>query len=803
MKDLLRVVVVGFVIVGFFAVGFAGKLTPAEEMTRCLPDGTIVFVAGSGMDSIGPAFDKTALGKILGNEQLRTSFESLWGQAMALGEKEIGDPETVEAIKLFMELGQIVCKRPFIAGIAENDNGGDVPISGFVIIDAGPVRKELTKVVSKIEKLDDGGEIFKKTVGPCRMKAVKIRDKQEKQYVYWGWAGRNFVVGICDNDGLLLKNIFWPSKDIAKGLDKIPQAGDALIISYDFKAIQSLMEKCLKETTPKEYTKIKTLIEELGISELGTVAARVGFSGANIVAGEAVDLPAPRKGLFSTYGTVDLALFDLVEPEAMKAGASNIDFGEFCKIYWGAIKKAMPEKEIKKITDQIAGFEKMTNVDICEGIIGSISGEGVYYTIPAGVMMDSPSGGFVAIAGLNNDGAKFEESMSALGQFAASKANGMLQISSMPKGDVTIHSWTIMPLAMMQIMPCWAIVDEHVVFASNMVLCGRAIDRLKSDDASQNSLRSTAKFKGATEGLPDELLSLVYTDSKVQFKQITMQMQRLWPMVTMGAMQQGIKLPAMLPNFDDALKGLTPAASYGWFDNEGIYSHYEGSGIELGVGVVAGGAMGAAILMPALGKTKKLATRLVSGTNLKGLANAINVYAFDYEDKFPPNLEILIKEADVSPKSLVSPLKPKNFKGPSYIYIAGQHGTSHPANILAYDNTEYQRDGTNVLYVDGHVAYVKCGQFIKDLKATHERLGREMPEIKFLNEIEQEKKTKKLMQRLGDDERVEIKKLDEGFEVILKQSHEKVKKQMEEKDAKPEHAGHKHKHKHKKAEQKK
>ena len=46
-------------------------------------------------------------------------------------------------------------------------------------------------------------------------------------------------------------------------------------------------------------------------------------------------------------------------------------------------------------------------------------------------------------------------------------------------------------------------------------------------------------------------------------------------------------------------------------------------------------AMLLAILMPALGKVKKLAQRLVCGTNLKGMANALNVYAFDYDDEFP------------------------------------------------------------------------------------------------------------------------------------------------------------------------
>lgn len=42
-----------------------------------------------------------------------------------------------------------------------------------------------------------------------------------------------------------------------------------------------------------------------------------------------------------------------------------------------------------------------------------------------------------------------------------------------------------------------------------------------------------------------------------------------------------------------------------------------------------------AILMPALSKVKKLADRLMCGTNLKGLGLALHTYATDYEDDFP------------------------------------------------------------------------------------------------------------------------------------------------------------------------
>jgi prepilin-type N-terminal cleavage/methylation domain-containing protein len=108
--------------------------------------------------------------------------------------------------------------------------------------------------------------------------------------------------------------------------------------------------------------------------------------------------------------------------------------------------------------------------------------------------------------------------------------------------------------------------------------------------------------------------------------------------------------------------------------------------------VIAIIAMLLAILMPALSKVKKIAMRVVCATNLKGLGTAQTVYANDYDDEYAvqgagkaqvwgtamdtvttdwnlpakawadgqtitvgASLFLLVREADVSPKSFVCP----------------------------------------------------------------------------------------------------------------------------------------------------
>jgi hypothetical protein len=67
-------------------------------------------------------------------------------------------------------------------------------------------------------------------------------------------------------------------------------------------------------------------------------------------------------------------------------------------------------------------------------------------------------------------------------------------------------------------------------------------------------------------------------------------------------------------------------------------------------------------------------------TNLHGLGNAINVYTFDYEDKYPtPSkwTDLLIKHADVNPKSFICP----GFKNSKYNFAMNRYASADPNNI--------------------------------------------------------------------------------------------------------------------------
>jgi len=150
------------------------------------------------------------------------------------------------------------------------------------------------------------------------------------------------------------------------------------------------------------------------------------------------------------------------------------------------------------------------------------------------------------------------------------------------------------------------------------------------------------------------------------------------------------------------------------------------TGIALPVILIPVFAIVMAIFMPALGSVKVQAQKLVCGTNMKGMANAIQVYQFDFNDEYPTGskwCDLLMTHADVGPKSFVCQ---SGQQGRSHYALnenalkLGQHAP--PNMVLMFEcqpgwnqvggpeliTTEnHQGEGCNVMHVDGSVIFVR------------------------------------------------------------------------------------------------
>lgn len=169
------------------------------------------------------------------------------------------------------------------------------------------------------------------------------------------------------------------------------------------------------------------------------------------------------------------------------------------------------------------------------------------------------------------------------------------------------------------------------------------------------------------------------------------------------------------------------------------HGRLKGTGFAVaGIAVTSVGAcfilpMMLAILMPALGKTKQLAQKIVCGTNLSGIGKAVMVYVDDHNDTYPPAenwCDALIKECDVDPKQFLCPGSERKEGQSCYainINVAGKKASEIPPDtVLLFETASgvnpagesemlnadnHQGDGCNVLFADGHVKFVLTKDF--------------------------------------------------------------------------------------------
>ncbi|HPC96692.1 MAG TPA: DUF3352 domain-containing protein [Sedimentisphaerales bacterium] len=718
-----------------FVVTDAGAASAVEELTRVMPDDTVYFVATSGCDALKDQCDQTILGRICHDPQVTSFVTQIKNELMTKVGHEDEHAEVAQMVKMAMGYGQLLLKRPILIGAARAETTEGPPACCFGILDAGDRKPELEAALAQVEAMIGEDEIGQIEVGALKMHSLK---NNERVPLYWGWVGNYLIVGVNDQQGVATKYLADPRATGTDHLKKVPGHGDVLAVYEDLQQIWQIVQSfALREGGQDDLIPIKLALDELGVSKLGTIVVRVGISGTDLVSDSFVQVPEPRTGLFAAFKPVDAAMLGAVDAQAVTASVVNVDLGHIYDTIMKTLNAVSPDEGYPEVQKGLAELESEVGIQLRDGLLKSLAGPVVLYSLPAGKMPEAPMGGVVAMLKLA-DAALFEKTMTTLGTFVGQKAEGMLQVGSQTdEQGHTIHVWASPVLAFAQVMPTWSVVRDHAVIGSNTALCTMGIKRLASTGQDTPSLLDTEGYRKATADLPANLLSLSYIDSQAQFTQMMMQLQQVWPLATMGAMKAGIKLPVMLPNLGAIIKDMQPACEYGYARPDGFYSHYRGTGLEVSLRGVAGGALAAGVIMPALGRAREKARQVSSMNDLKQMGLALFMYAQEHDGRFSDELED-IRPYLGSPRVFESPRKPDDFDGPSYIYIAGQTTTMPPGNILVYENPEFCDDTINVLFLDGHVEAMSSEAFGEAVEATYERLGRPVPQSDDEEELEDE-----------------------------------------------------------------
>jgi len=712
----MRHVTILLVLLGL--AGIVNAATDLEVLAQKCPSGTIGFIATSGTEDFGPEFQSSIIGQIASDPQVKGFFEQLLSSVSKMGEEDSAEAQ------VFLDLAKQVFRSPTLAAMSFEPGGDAEEPVVFLISKTVTDRSEFNAAIQKaVGSLFDAGSVQKQTIAGSTV--YTSTDPNQCEAFYLAQSGEFFILAGNDKGYSLLSNSS-SNTQLASVLGGVPASQDTFVGYLDIEKIYSLIE----QEAGEDAAVIRTALQSLGLENLGGTIVQAGFEGKNIVTQSRLRTPTSG-GIWAAFGPADRGLFHYVDPGAVQAGVLRMEPAIIYDSILGTITQAAGE-DAQDVQAAIAEAEAMLDFKIRDDLLANIEGSFMAYALPVNASPELMSGGYVVTARLR-DAQKVENCLLNLGNVIQSFGQQQVQVTSQQTADgKTVHIWAVTVAAMMQIIPSWTIEGDMLIFTSHPSLTKSVMAGFAPGQ--RESMVSDARFAALLNAVPNDAFMISLSDSRTNARQLMQLLQRFWPMMTMGLMREGIQLPIMLPSIDAYIEQMEPGLRYTRKTSDGIESFYMGAGLEASTGATAGGAMGLAILMPALNKTRKIAQRTVSGTNLKGIGVASVVYANDFDGKFPSKFEDLIAEADLSPKSLENPRKPDGFKGPGYILVTGLTDSASADTVLAYENPAFvEDDKVNVLYVDGHVSAESKKTLKQGLKKTYEYLGKPMPEIDWGN----------------------------------------------------------------------
>lgn len=713
------------IIHAFFCLLFSCEVLAASSLDalyKKVPDQTVAFAATSGMDAVKGNFDQSILGQIANDPQVEAFFKQIMTSLENI--PDFNDVSTEG--NTYIAFAKELLRSPTMAGLILDTEDIEKEPTAYIISQTTTDKKALDALFETMiqPQLDSNAITKEQTSGRT---VYTPRSDQGAEPFYVARIDDYLMAVLNDPDQALLRRFVRSTSNykLSRTMAQIPANRDALVGYVDFEKLIPLLDKqALKDNDAKQAV---TVLKTLGLYNMQQYLAGMGFEGSQLVSFATLKMSAVE-GIWQAFSPVDRTLLNQADINMVQAGVCHIDPSVLYDCIIKAISQVAPAApDGGDVQSKIAGLEQQIGFKLRDDFFGSLEGTFLGYSLPAYAAPELPMGGYVLTARLK-DPAKFQTCMTQIGQLIAALAPGQVQVTSQQSaGGKQINIWAVGVMAMAQIIPSWAIEGNTLVLTSHPKLTGQTLDRIAAGDG--DSLMSRPEFAALVKSVPTDAFMIGVADSKAQARQAMMLAQQFWPMARMALIEKGVQLPIMLPSIDAYIEQMKPSVQYGLKTAQGLECHYSGTGLEAGPSSIAATAMGAAILMPALSKTKRIAQRTVSATNLKSIGLASIVYADDHNGDFPQTLDVLVSESDLSPKSLISPRKPDGFDGPDYILIKGLTTAAPAAMVLAYENPAFCDDEVNVLYLDGHVAVDDKESLKQELQKTYEYLKQPMPEI--------------------------------------------------------------------------
>lgn len=704
-------------------VGLWTSAVIAQPLVDHVPEDAIVYIGWQGTDALGPAYEQSKLKTFIESSSIPRLFSESLPQFMQKLQED--DAEKVAGAQKLGDAMKLVVKHPvavFVSGFkpdASDDAEGPMPKIG-IVVSAGKDKDAIAAAFNEAVKTAEEGD--------ADLQARVIVEGDVVALVY----------GFSETEKLPAAGAasFAKSNSMAS-LKKHAATDAAFSVAIDLEAILTRIDDNVKqEAAEADHASWVRARDASGLLGAKRFIVSGGFAGNEWASQSFLEAPAPRKGLLKLLEPqpIDPALMNRVPRDATSVAVGQFDFAGFIGVVRDIVTAANPEAG--KMMGQGLGAVSMSLGRRVEGeLLAPLGNQWALFTSPT--TGGDGAVGMVAVNKLDDE----KLAKAAWGDFYFAMSNmlpNLLRqqgVKLVPKADdksITKSIVYSMEINDTGIAPAFVVHGGCLyigVMPSTVIKAATA-----ADDGQFTAQPQFAERVKAIGG--PALTGFTYADLSETAVDTLKQIEEVWPTVVTQAQAEGVFLPQQLfPPGNQAAALLGPALAGSWMDDTGFHSRdrspFPGSSIfgykqadtmtTVGVSAVA-----VAILLPSLNKARETANRIKAQANLTQIGKGCMLHSNENRGEAPPDLGSLLQQ-DITLDVFTSPSSdttiPADVRNGTpevkaawvnansdFVYIKPAAKLSAVASdtAIGYEKLGiHGKDGTTVLFADGHAEFMK------------------------------------------------------------------------------------------------
>lgn len=683
----------------------------AQPLADRVPADAMVYVGWRGTNDLGPGYAGSRMEALAKESSFAKILDETLPAAVLANQRK--HPEVAKALATTHVLVKQMVRYPtaiYFAGMSDDNKAPKLGLICRAGADADALLAELEKLVAEMPK-------------SMRAKAFAAGDVVA---VTLGYPADQMALAGGEGRPAALSN----DASFKTALGKV-DADPVTVVFVNGKSLADFIRKTASsEARPDDLAKGNKLVDELGLGNIGAIVCTGTFKDRNWQETTFVEAPSPRKGF---VGLLEAKPFKTELLGRVPASATYVSAGRLDLAKGAAEVKRIAEAvdpQWGDIVNKAFGGAKMAvfGKDLQTDILEPLGDEWVVYNSPEIAGMDT--GGMVLVNKLD-DPAKAKQSIASLSIFLSNTAQSLtarqdfkINVATLKVEDMTIYYCTT-PVA----APAWTIKDGYLYFAffpQNVVAAAKY---------SGKGIKENAKFAETLAKMEQSnLVSLRFDDVEAYMPSGYQMTQMLFRTAVGFSDMLVAPTPEMLlPPLPTVMANCAPAGTITWTDDAGFHSKtvtpFPGAATMSEMTYLSAYTSTVMPIIPiaAIGgliEARTTAGRIKSASNLRQIGLAMKMYANDDlrgGNRYPPNFDELLKRGEITADVFDSP--EGDAPGGDYVYLfyPGLNDSASADIVVAFDKAALdQGDGTNVLYVDGHVDWLPVEQFWREIEHSRE-----------------------------------------------------------------------------------